>query len=164
VLIWFEYKDDPKLMYIPLPSIIQVLLYLAIIKLVFFFINVLMMDARWYERKWITKYPIMVEVFLDYGIVSYLLCDAFELAVVYYYSSRFMAPENTVSLVSFWIPTFQFIMSFIPGVYHIYVLIRNWRAKKQERKRQQKTQNMEDSISNTSLRNQQVFRFHPFFA
>jgi len=74
-------------MYIPLPSIIQVLLYLAIIKLVFFFINVLMMDARWYERKWITKYPIMVEVFLDYGIVSYLLCDAFELAVVYYYSS-----------------------------------------------------------------------------
>jgi len=68
-----------------------------------------------------------------------------------------MAPENTVSLVSFWIPTFQFIMSFIPGVYHIYVLIRNWRAKKQERKRQQKTQNMEDSISNTSLRNQQVF-------
>ena len=45
---------------------------------------------------------------------------------------------QTVSLASFWIPAFQFIMSFVPGVYHIYLLITNWRQKKRERKQRKK--------------------------
>ena len=34
---------------------------------------------------------------------------------VYFYSSRFQSPEKEVGLANFWIPTFQFLMAFIPG-------------------------------------------------
>ena len=66
---------------------------------------------------------------------SFLLCDAFELAVVYFYASRYMAPENQVNIANFWIPTFTFLMAFIPGMYSIFNLTRNWIKKKHEMKR-----------------------------
>ena len=36
--------------------------------------------------------------------------------IVYFYSSRFQSPEKEVGLANFWIPSFQFLMAFIPAV------------------------------------------------
>ena len=46
-----------------------------------------------------------------------------------------MAPENQVNIANFWIPTFTFLMAFIPGMYSIFNLTRNWIKKKHEMKR-----------------------------
>ena len=47
------------------------------------------------------------------------MCDSIDTFIVYFYSSRYQAPEKEVGLSNFWLPTFQFLMSFIPAAISI---------------------------------------------
>ena len=72
-----------------------------------------MMDARWYERKWITKYPIMVEVFLDYGIVRYSFSpySTFIYIVVIYYVMPLNWPSSITTRLVSWHQRIQSVLS-----------------------------------------------------
>ena len=90
------------------------------------------------ETDLIQQYPILIDIFLDNDIINFILCDSIDMFIgsviinfqrlnfmpaidlkwpyeVYFYSSRFQSPEKEVGLANFWIPTFQFLMAFIPG-------------------------------------------------
>ena len=71
-----------------------------------------------------------------------------------------MAPENEVNIVNFWIPTFQFFTAFVPGVYHVYALIRKFVSKKNERRKTKKYQRRVtlDGRSTTGLDDSNFFR------
>ena len=161
IFVWFEYKADDKLMYDPILSLVHVLLYFAFIKLILFAVKVAFIEMNYRNMKILKRYPIVTEIFLEYDIVGYLLCDGLELMVVYFYSSRFMAPENDVNIANFWIPTFQFFTAFIPGVYHVYTLIKNFTLKKREKIKSKKYARRAtlDGQSLGSLSDSNFFRF-----
>ena len=161
IFVWFEYKADDKLMYDPILNLVHVLLYFAFIKLVLFGVKVAFIEMNYRNMTILKRYPIVTEIFLEYDIVGYLLCDGLELMVVYFYSSRFMAPENDVNIANFWIPTFQFFTAFIPGIYHIYTLIKNFTLKKREKIKSKKYTRRAtlDGQSLGSLSDGNFFRF-----
>lgn len=151
IYVWFEYRTDDKLMYDPIMSLIYVLLYFAFIKLILFAIKVAFIEMDYRNASMLKRYPIVTEIFLEYDVVGYLLCDGLELMVVYFYSSRFMAPENDVNIANFWIPTFQFFTAFVPGVYHIYVLIKNFTVKKRNNRKTRKQNQRRATLDGQSV-------------
>ena len=88
---------------------------------------------------------------MDYEFLSFIFCDALELLVVYFFSSRFMQPETEVSIANFWFPVFQFTMSFVPAVYRIVMAIYRRALRKREERKQKAKGNTGDAVSNISL-------------
>ena len=98
-------------------------------KLYLFLINLFFTDQVYRETDLTKEYPILVEIFVDNDIVTFILCDSIDMFIgmvhrriqfiklylVYFYSSRFQTPEKEVGLANFWIPSFQFLMAFIPA-------------------------------------------------
>ena len=59
VFVWFEYKDDDKLMYTPIPDLITVLLYFAFAKLILFGVKVCFIEMDYRSVEVLKRYPIL---------------------------------------------------------------------------------------------------------
>merc|ERR1712127_814268 len=94
IFIWYEYETDDKLIYEPLPFISHFLLYFLVIKLLFFVGKMYLYYLKSIDSQYLKDHPLILELFLDNDIVEFLLCNGWELLVIYFMIIRYMTPEN----------------------------------------------------------------------
>ena len=75
----------------PMDDIGSCMVYISVCKLYLFLINLFFMDQVYRETKFIADYPILNDIFLDHGIISFIMCDSIDTFIVYFYSSRYQA-------------------------------------------------------------------------
>ena len=86
------------------------------------------------ESEFLQEHPLILELFVDNDIVEFLLCNGWELLVIYFMIVRYMTPENDVSFSAIWFPVFEFLMAFIPGVFDIARALRKFYKKRNSQK------------------------------
>jgi len=95
VFFLYIFKLDPQkrvnenLFTDPLDDIGSCMVYISVCKLYLFLINLFFMDQVYRETKFIADYPILNDIFLDHGIISFIMCDSIDTFIVYFYSSRY---------------------------------------------------------------------------
>jgi len=87
---------------------------------------------------------------MNYECLTFIFCDALELLLVYFFSSRFVQPESEVSIANFWFPVFQFIVRVVPAVYRIVLNITRRVLRKRKEPKQNAKNNTDDVVSNIS--------------
>ena len=75
----------------PMDDIGSCMVYISVCKLYLFLINLFFMDQVYRETTFIADYPILNDIFLDHGIISFIMCDSIDTFIVYFYSSRYQA-------------------------------------------------------------------------
>ena len=75
----------------PLDDIGSCMVYISVCKLYLYLINLFFMDQVYRETNFIADYPILNDIFLDHGIISFIMCDSIDTFIVYFYSSRYQA-------------------------------------------------------------------------
>ena len=86
------------------------------------------------DSQFLKDHPLILELFLDNDIVEFLLCNGWELLVIYFMIIRYMTPENDVSFSAIWFPVFEFLMAFIPGIFDIARAVKKYYKKRSSQK------------------------------